>query len=58
MKSLIEDLVERLQNASRFEHAGDLLSQQKEVNVDQAIDCYNKANKFLKAIEIATKYGK
>lgn len=55
---MVEDLVERLQNASRFENAGDLIVTLQDYKPEDAIDCYNKANKFLKAIEIATKYSK
>lgn len=51
--SVIEELVERLKNSSRFEQAGDLIirSQPKETlkRIENAMDCYLKANRFLKA---------
>ncbi len=51
--SVIEELVERLKNSNRFEQAADLIirSQPKDTpkRIENAMDCYLKANRFLKA---------
>jgi tetratricopeptide (TPR) repeat protein len=57
IRSLVIDLVEKLQNGSKFEQAGDLLRTLKDCKIEEVIDCYNKANKFLKSIEVATQSG-
>ncbi len=50
------NLIERLKNASRFEQAADLICNQlssagdnRKHLIEQVVDCYLKANKYLKA---------
>lgn len=52
----MEELVERLKNASRYENAGDLLILIPDFKAEEAVDLYSKANKFLKAIQLATSH--
>lgn len=47
-----EELIERLKNANRYEHAAELIISQKEFKLDVAVDCYLKAGKFLKAYQL------
>jgi len=52
----LDELIDRLKNSSRFEQAGDLIirSQPKDQpkRIENAMDCYLRANKFLKAYEL------
>ena len=58
---VIEELIERLKNASRFEQAGDLiicsLPKDTPKKIEMAMDCFLKANKFLKAYQLIVEQG-
>lgn len=53
---VIEELIERLKNASRFEQAGDLIICNLPIDtpkrIENAMDCFLKANRFLKAYQL------
>lgn len=50
----IEELVERLKGASRYEQAADLMIKQRDFKLDSVVECLLKANKFLKAYQIVS----
>ena len=58
-----EELVERLKNASRYEQAADMIMQRGDKNqvakkdVEQALDCYLKAAKFLRAYQLCLEHA-
>mmetsp|Transcript_15068 Transcript_15068/g.10944 ORF Transcript_15068/g.10944 Transcript_15068/m.10944 type:complete len:90 (+) Transcript_15068:341-610(+) len=50
------DLLERLKTLGKFEAAGDLMSE-IEGHSQEALDCYAKGGKFLKALRICCTKG-
>jgi hypothetical protein len=46
---MLEELIERLKNSSRYEQAAELILTQPGFKVESVVDCYLKANRFLKA---------
>jgi hypothetical protein len=52
--TLREEIIERLKNSNRYEQAADMICSLKEYpkRLESAMDCYLKANRFLKAYQL------
>jgi hypothetical protein len=60
VRTIREELVDRLKNANRYEQAANLIMQQTPLSkkdIEHALDCYLKAAKFLRAYLLCLEHG-